>query len=94
MNILLIYDISDDRLRTKVSEMCKDYGLTRVQYSAFFGEMSRNLRGELSRRLEKLLQKSARSSVIMFPLSQDSLDDVIKLDSEDWFGLPSVEGEG
>lgn len=80
MNILLIYDISEDRLRTKTSEMCKDYGLIRVQYSAFFGEISRNLHGELRRRLKDLLENSARSSVIIFPLSQDSLEKVVKLD--------------
>lgn len=88
MNILLIYDISEDRLRTKAAEMCKDYGLVRVQYSAFFGEISHNLRGELFRRLQDLLAKSTRSSVIMFPLSQESLDKVLKLDfnySEDYF---------
>lgn len=80
MNILLIYDITEDRLRTKVSEMCKDYGLVRVQYSAFFGELSRNLRGELSRRLKELLKNSERSSVIMFPLSEESLDRIIQID--------------
>lgn len=80
MNILLIYDISEDRLRTKVSEMCKDYGLVRVQYSAFFGKLNTNLRGELQRRLKSLLKDSGRSSVIIFPLSQDSLDKVIHID--------------
>lgn len=80
MNILLIYDISEDRLRTKASEMCKDYGLVRVQYSAFFGQLNHNLRGELQRRLKSLLKDSQRSSVIIFPLSQDSLDKVVHID--------------
>lgn len=79
-NILLIYDISEDRLRIKVSEMCKDYGLVRVQYSAFFGELSLNLRGELERRLKELLKKSERSSIFMFPLSEDCLNRVIQID--------------
>ena len=30
--IILIYDIPDDRIRHKVSERCKDYGLDRIQY--------------------------------------------------------------
>lgn len=80
MNILLIYDITEDRLRTKVADMCKDYGLRRVQYSAFFGRMNRNLRGELYRRLKELLEKSECSSILMFPLSSDSLDGVIQID--------------
>ncbi|WP_066367539.1 CRISPR-associated endonuclease Cas2 [Neobacillus fumarioli] len=88
MKILLIYDITEDKLRTKTANMCKDYGLFRVQYSAFFGEISRNLHGELTRRLKQLLKNSGRSSVIIFPLSQDSLENVVKLDfnySEEMF---------
>lgn len=80
MNILLIYDISEDRLRRKASEMCKDYGLVRVQYSAFFGRLNRNLCGELKRRLADLLKDSCRSSVIILPLHQESLEKIIKLD--------------
>ncbi|MBL4951662.1 CRISPR-associated endonuclease Cas2 [Neobacillus sp. YIM B02564] len=80
MKILLIYDITEDKLRNKTANMCKDYGLFRVQYSAFFGEISRNLHGELTRRLKDLLKESGRSSVIIFPLSQDSLENVVKLD--------------
>lgn len=80
MKVLLIYDITEDKLRTKTANMCKDYGLFRVQYSAFFGEISKNLHGELVRRLKHLLKDSGRSSVIIFPLSQDSLENVVKLD--------------
>lgn len=42
MLVWTIYDISDNRIRTKVSEKCKDYGLKRLQKSAFFGELDRN----------------------------------------------------
>lgn len=55
--VLLIYDIPDDRVRYKVSERCKDYGLSRVQYSAFAGELDRNRREELIMRLRKTLGK-------------------------------------
>ncbi|MDQ0157383.1 CRISPR-associated endonuclease Cas2 [Robertmurraya andreesenii] len=61
MKVLLIYDITEDKLRTKTANMCKDYGLFRVQYSAFFGEISKNLHGELVRRLKHLLKDSGRS---------------------------------
>ena len=47
MNCLLIYDISDDRKRAKVADVCLDYGLDRLQYSAFGGNISRNLQEEL-----------------------------------------------
>ena len=44
MNTLVIYDITEDKIRNKVAEVCKDYGLTRIQWSAFLGELSNNHR--------------------------------------------------
>ncbi|MCS6926895.1 MAG: CRISPR-associated endonuclease Cas2, partial [Candidatus Binatia bacterium] len=41
---IVLYDIRDDRLRMRVSEACLDYGLERIQYSAFRGQLSRNKR--------------------------------------------------
>lgn len=80
MNCLLIYDITEDKFRTKAAEICKDYGLQRVQYSAFFGYLNTNLRGELARKLKDHLKKSTRSSVFMFPISEDNMNEVIKID--------------
>ncbi|MBX9685130.1 MAG: CRISPR-associated endonuclease Cas2 [Candidatus Obscuribacterales bacterium] len=55
MIILAIYDIEDDRIRTKISETCKDYGLQRIQFSAFLGDLSASRRDELMVKLKKLL---------------------------------------
>ena len=55
--MILIYDIPDDKVRYKVSERCKDYGLDRIQYSAFAGDIDRNRREELMLRLKKTLGK-------------------------------------
>jgi CRISPR-associated protein Cas2 len=55
MNCLIIYDIPDDRVRVKVADTCLDYGLDRLQYSAFHGDISRNLQGELFKKAKKLL---------------------------------------
>lgn len=55
--VYLIYDIPDDRIRHKVSERCKDYGLVRIQYSAFAGDIDRNRREELMLRIKKTLGK-------------------------------------
>jgi CRISPR-associated protein Cas2 len=46
MLTLVIYDIEDDRVRYRVSEACKDYGLQRIQKSAFRGQLNTN-RGEM-----------------------------------------------
>lgn len=38
----VIYDITDNRTRSRTSSKCKNYGLTRVQKSAFLGELTKN----------------------------------------------------
>jgi CRISPR-associated protein Cas2 len=55
--VILIYDIPDDKIRHKISEPCKDYGLDRIQYSAFAGDIDRNRREELMLRQKKTLGK-------------------------------------
>jgi len=57
-----IYDVTDDNLRNQVSELLKDYGLTRIQYSAFLGSLRRrdlnsflvDLRDLISEKLENV----------------------------------------
>ncbi|MBP8952638.1 MAG: CRISPR-associated endonuclease Cas2 [Armatimonadetes bacterium] len=39
---LLIYDIESDRIRVKVARACQEQGMERVQFSAFWGELSEN----------------------------------------------------
>ena len=36
------YDISENRRRLKVSEECKNFGMERIQKSAFIGVMTKN----------------------------------------------------
>lgn len=59
MKCLLIYDIPDDRVRSKIADFCLDYGLDRVQYSAFVGDLSRNHQEELLLKIGKRLGKAA-----------------------------------
>jgi len=58
MMTLVIYDISDDNLRLKVSEICKDFGLSRIQKSAFLGDIPSSRRKELIEALRKALGKN------------------------------------
>ena len=53
--LLLIYDIPNDRLRTRIADACLDYGLNRIQYSAFVGKLSRTHREELQLKLKRIL---------------------------------------
>ena len=55
MRTLIIYDMPNDKARRKLIEMLKDYGLARVQFSAFIGELSNNRRQELMLRLSNFL---------------------------------------
>ena len=37
---MIIYDIEDNRIRYKIAEVCKDYGLDRIQLSVFAGMLA------------------------------------------------------
>lgn len=74
VSVVLIYDIEDDRLRTRASEICLNYGLQRIQFSAFFGKLNRNRRQELALRLQSEIGgESARIRII--PVCADDLKD-------------------
>jgi len=79
VSCFLIYDIEDDKLRTRAADICLNYGLARIQFSAFFGKLNRNRRQELSLRLQRELgEKSARIRII--PVCQADLKDMWVLD--------------
>lgn len=72
MKTLVVYDIPDDRTRTKVFETCKDYGLAHIQYSAFFGPLNQNRRQELHQKLRRVLgQKEGK--IIICPICDKDL---------------------
>lgn len=60
MLTLVIYDISDDRQRTKLAKHLKDYGLRRVQKSGFLGDLNPNDRMVLSRELKRFLSSAVK----------------------------------
>lgn len=69
MKCLVVYDITSDKARGKVAELCKDYGLDRIQYSAFLGDLSRNHQEELILRAGECLGEHA-GNVQLFPVCQ------------------------
>ncbi|MGQ9558413.1 MAG: CRISPR-associated endonuclease Cas2 [Desulfurispora sp.] len=72
MKTFVIYDIEEDRVRNKILEACKGYGLEHVQYSAFFGELGHNRREELKLRLKKTLGRK-RGKILVFPVCEKDL---------------------
>jgi CRISPR-associated protein Cas2 len=71
MRCLLIYDISHDGIRAKVADACLDYGLERVQYSAFMGELSWIHQKELLLQIKRRIGKHD-ANVQLFPLDEKS----------------------
>ncbi|MCD6348613.1 MAG: CRISPR-associated endonuclease Cas2 [Candidatus Korarchaeota archaeon] len=75
---LVVYDISDDAVRLKVANKLKDYGMRRIQYSAFVGELAprryRSLVGELRRIISGV--REGRRMIHLFPIPVSSLERV------------------
>lgn len=64
---LIIYDIPGDRLRSKIADICMDYGLERIQFSAFLGEINHNRREELLQKIKRQIGKK-QANVQLFPI--------------------------
>jgi len=47
----IMYDITDDSVRTKVASICLDYGLNRFQKSVFCGETDQKIREKIQVRI-------------------------------------------
>ena len=69
MLVWAIYDISKNKIRSKVAKMCKDIGLYRVQKSVFLGKLARNELDELAVRSLDSIDKTT-DSVYIFPMCE------------------------
>ncbi len=67
MRCLLVYDIPHDWTRAKVADICLDYGLERIQYSAFLGALPPSLQEELLMRIRKRVGKR-EANIQIFPV--------------------------
>lgn len=52
----VIYDITEDKKRNRISRICKNYGLRRVQKSSFAGEITTNKIGMLELECKEVLE--------------------------------------
>lgn len=73
MHTLVIYDITEDKTRNKIAEACKDYGLKRIQWSAFMGKLSVNRREELHLRLVQTL-KDKSGDILLYPICSKDMN--------------------
>ncbi|WP_026995486.1 CRISPR-associated endonuclease Cas2 [Flectobacillus major] len=74
----VLYDIKNDKARTKVAKICKQSGLFRVQFSVFLGTIDRNMKDSLQLQIEDLIDE-ATDSVYIFPMSKNELQETVLL---------------
>ena len=65
----VVYDIPDDRTRLRIASVCKDFGLKRIQYSAFGGSLGTTNRGEMFARLSDTLG-SEPGKILVLPVCE------------------------
>ena len=72
MIIWVLYDIVNDKARTKTAKLCQQAGLYRVQYSCFLGTLTPNQKDTLHLQVEALIDEKT-DRVYMFPMSRSEL---------------------
>jgi len=73
-----MYDIKNDKSRSRVAKFCEQIGLTRVQYSVFLGILEPNDKDTLQIQIEETIDKQ-KDSVYIFPMSKDELKATVLL---------------
>ena len=85
MMTLVIYDISDDRLRGRLAEYLRQYGLEHIQYSGFMGRLNANDRHVLVREVKRFIG-GPRDSIYVVPLCNRCLS-LLRIVSKDVRGV-------
>jgi len=78
MIVWVMYDIQNDKARTKVAKCCQQVGLLRVQFSVFLGTLSASEKDELELRIKDLIEADI-DRVYIFPMSKNELNDTVLL---------------
>ena len=78
MIVWTLYDISEDKARTRVAKYCKQAGLYRVQYSVFLGTLTANEKDTLELKIEAEINVE-KDSVYIFPMSKQELQGTVLL---------------
>ena len=92
--VLVIYDIPHDGTRNKVADCCLDYGLDRVQYSAFVGELSRTHQEELFLRIKRRVGKRAAKVHIVVISTDDWARRLVVEQGDLALAPPALAGQG
>lgn len=76
--VFLVYDIANDKARTKIANACQDYGLDRVQFSAFTGLLNRNRQEELMMCISDILGDSI-GNIKLIPISASDWEKCLEI---------------
>ena len=74
----VMYDIEDDKVRSKVAKLCKQTGLYRVQFSVFLGSIDANQKDTLELQIREQIYEE-KDSVYIFPMSKNELQATVLL---------------
>lgn len=77
----VIYDIKADKNRKKISDLCKDFGLERMQYSSFLGTLTRNKAEMLAIAVKRLL--TDKDKLMIIPAGKEDFDKKIVMGAFD-----------
>lgn len=79
MNYFICYDISDDKIRTRLSKMLEREGLHRVQKSIFFAKGFKPWEiNAVATKIALLTQETGEGdSVLLLPIERDQLASLI-----------------
>ena len=72
MIVWTLYDIKDNKTRSRVAKCCKQAGLYRVQYSVFLGTLTASEKDSLELEIQDLIDQE-EDSVYIFPMSKNEL---------------------
>lgn len=78
MNLMVLYDIRSDKVRRRVADACLDFGLRRIQYSAFLGRIRPHWRDEFEERLAKIIGQQP-GQIYVLPIPKDALKKMEKI---------------
>lgn len=74
----VMYDIRNNKVRSKVAKICEQMGLNRVQYSVFLGTLEASRKDSLQIQIEEFIDEK-KDSVYIFPMSKDELRETVLL---------------
>ena len=72
MIVWTMYDIKDNKARSRVAKYCKQAGLYRVQYSVFLGTLPASEKDSLELQIQDQIDEE-EDSVYIFPMSKNEL---------------------